>query len=71
MHKHPVINAGVLLRGTLTVESDEGKKLLLAAGDPIVELVGRWHRGVNEGEAPAEILVFYAGTVGTPLTIKK
>lgn len=71
MHKHPVINAGVLLRGTLTVESDEGKKLILAAGDPIVELVDRWHRGINEGEAPAEILVFYAGTVGTPLTVKK
>jgi len=71
MHKHPVINAGVLLRGTLTVESDEGKKLLLNAGDSIVELVDRWHRGSNEGKEPAEILVFYAGTVGTPLTIKK
>ena len=71
MHKHPVINAGVLLRGTLAVESDEGKKLILNAGDSIVELVDRWHRGTNEGEEPAEILVFYAGTVGTPLTVKK
>ena len=71
MHKHPVINAGVLLRGTRAVESDEGKKLVLSEGDSIVELVDRWHRGINDGEEPAEILVFYAGTVGTPLTVKK
>ena len=54
MHKHPVINAGVLLRGTLTVESDEGKKLLLAAGDPIVDLVGRWHRGKSNGASRSD-----------------
>lgn len=71
MHKHPVINAGVLLRGTLAVETEEGKKLVLKAGDPIIEVVDHWHRGTNVGAEPAEIIVFYAGTVGDPLTVKK
>ena len=71
LHKHPVINAGVLLEGTLAVETEEGKNLVLQAGDPIIEVVDHWHRGTNVGKDPAEIIVFYAGTVGTPNTVKK
>lgn len=69
-HEHPVINAGVLLRGALTVVTDQGKTLRLKAGDPIVEVVNSWHYGVNEGAEPAEIIVFYAGTPGCPITVK-
>ena len=29
IHKHPVINAGVLLRGTLAVKTAEGKNLVM------------------------------------------
>jgi quercetin dioxygenase-like cupin family protein len=70
-HKHPVINAGVLTRGQLTVVSEDGKKLRLRAGDSIVELVGKYHYGKNEGVEPAEIIVFYAGVRGAPITVKK
>lgn len=69
MHRHPVINAGVLLSGELTVKTDEDESLHLKAGDPIVELVNKWHYGLNEGDEPAVIIVFYAGTEGTPLSI--
>jgi quercetin dioxygenase-like cupin family protein len=69
-HRHPVINAGVLLRGELTVVTDEGKTLHLKAGDSLVEVVNRWHYGVNEGSVAAEIIVFYAGTPGCPITVK-
>ncbi|OOZ38039.1 cupin [Solemya pervernicosa gill symbiont] len=71
MHKHPVINAGVLLRGELTVIREDGKTLHMKAGDSIVEVVDKWHYGKNEGSETAEIIVFYAGVVGTPITIKK
>jgi len=37
LHKHPVINAGVLLRGKLTVVTDDNTMLYLKAGDTIVE----------------------------------
>ena len=69
LHKHPIINAGVLLKGELTVVTEEGKTLHLKAGDPIVEVVNTWHYGRNEGTTPAEIIVFYAGTKDTPITI--
>jgi len=71
MHQHPVINAGVLLKGRLTVVSKEGKILHLEAGDPIVEVVETWHYGRNEGDTPAEIIVFYAGEAGSTITVKE
>jgi len=71
LHEHPVINAGVLLRGELTVVTDDNITLHLEAGDSIVEVVDTWHYGKNEGTVPAEIIVFYAGTVGMPITVKK
>ena len=71
VHEHPVINAGVLLTGELTVVTEEGDTLHLAAGDAIVEVVDKWHYGVNEGDDPAEIIVFYAGVQGLPITIKE
>ena len=71
LHKHPVINAGVLLSGELTVVTEEGKTLHLKAGEAIVEVVNTWHYGKNEGNKPAEIIVFYAGTMGAPITVNK
>jgi quercetin dioxygenase-like cupin family protein len=71
LHEHPVINAGVLLKGELTVVTENNKTLHMKAGDAIVEVVNQWHYGKNEGNTPAEIIVFYAGTQDTPITIKK
>ncbi|MGH1384614.1 cupin domain-containing protein [Kordia sp.] len=70
-HKHPVINAGVLLKGELTVISKANDTLHLKAGEPIVELVNAWHYGENKGAEPAEIIVFYAGVEKTPITVLK
>jgi quercetin dioxygenase-like cupin family protein len=71
VHKHPVINAGVMVAGELTVVTDEGKTLRLKAGDGIVEVVNTLHYGKNEGDTPAVIIVFYAGTTGKPLTVNQ
>jgi quercetin dioxygenase-like cupin family protein len=71
LHKHPVINAGVLLKGELTVVTEDKETLHLKAGDSIVEVVNKWHYGKNEGNEPAEIMVFYAGIRGIPITIKE
>ena len=70
-HSHPVINAGVLVSGQLTVVTVDGKTLHLNAGDPIVEVVNTWHYGINQGKVPAEILVFYAGAVDAPITVAR
>ena len=71
LHKHPEINAGVVLKGELTVISETNDTLYLKPGDPIVELVNTWHFGRNDGTEPVEIIVFYAGIKGVPITVKK
>ena len=71
LHTHPVINAGVLLSGELTVITEKEETLVLKAGDPIVEVVDKRHYGKNTGAGPAEILVFYAGSPEMPISIKQ
>ena len=71
MHKHPLINAGILLEGELTVITEAKKTLHLKAGEALIEVVNTWHYGINEGETPAVIVVFYAGVKGEALSIAK
>ena len=42
-----------------------------ALGGALIEVVDQWHRGLNDADEPAEIIVFYAGVVGETITIKK
>jgi quercetin dioxygenase-like cupin family protein len=60
-----------VLSGELTVETDEGKTLHVGAGKAFAEVVDRWHYGRNDGDVPVDIVVFYAGTVGTPISVSK
>ncbi len=69
-HKHPLINAGFLVSGELTVIKDTGEILHLKAGDAIIEVVDTWHYGKNEGTIPADIVVMYVGTPGAELSEK-
>jgi len=69
LHKHPVINAGVLLNGELTVVTEDNRTLHLKTGESIVEVVNKWHYGKNEGNKMAEILVFYAGVQDMPIAV--
>ncbi len=71
LHKHPMINAGYMVSGELTVESEDGKVLNLKQGDVLIELVDKWHFGSNNTDQPVVIVVFYVGTKGQPLSIKK
>ena len=59
------------MSGELTVVTENKKTLHLKAGDSIVEVVNKWHYGKNEGNEPAEIIVFYAGVPDTPIIVKK
>ncbi len=71
LHLHPMINAGVLLKGEITVVTEDNKTLHLKTGEAVVEVVHKWHYGKNDGKEPAEIIVFYAGIRGKPITVKK
>lgn len=71
VHKHPVLNAGVLLKGELSVKTERGETLQLKAGDAIVELVDQWHEGRNNGTETAELIIVYSGTPDLPLAIRQ
>lgn len=71
VHKHPVLNAGVLLKGELSVKTDRGETLNLKAGDAIVELVDQWHEGRNNGTETAELIIVYSGTPDLPLAVRQ
>ena len=70
-HYHPIINCAVILSGSLKVVKDDGTSLTLNAGDAVSGLVGTIHYGVNEGEVPVRLIVFYAGTETSPLSIQE
>lgn len=69
-HMHSAINAGIMLSGKLTVISEDGDELHLEAGDTLVELVNKYHKGQNDGDDPVVIVVFYAGIEGEEFTHK-
>ena len=72
MHKHPMLNVGYMIKGELTVYSEQGEKLVLKAGDPIVELVDTWHYGENTGSEDVVLVVTYVGSEDEEdLSIKK
>jgi quercetin dioxygenase-like cupin family protein len=70
-HHHPVPSFAMILQGTLDVMLKDGSVNHLKAGDPLVEVVDTAHNGRNTGNVPVKIMVFYAGTVNSVLTIKE
>ncbi len=68
-HLHTVINSGYIIKGELTVVDINEEELHLKEGDVIVELVNKIHYGVNNGNIPVELVVFYAGTTDLPITV--
>ena len=68
-HYHPVINAGIVLKGKLTVIDIDNNVLHLKPGEVIVELVNKIHYGINNSRESVEIIVFYAGTADLPITV--
>jgi quercetin dioxygenase-like cupin family protein len=67
-HKHPIPNAAYILSGELTVESREsGQVRSFKQGEALAEMVDITHRG-KTGDKPVELIVFYAGSQGIPLS---
>jgi quercetin dioxygenase-like cupin family protein len=70
-HLHPVPSFGLLMEGELDVHLKDGQIKHLKAGEALAEVVNTMHNGKNVGKTPVKILVFYAGSVGSQLTIKE
>ena len=58
-----------MLSGHLTIEKrDTGERKILEPGEAVAETVQTIHRGLTTDE-PVELIVFYAGRAGMPVTI--
>jgi quercetin dioxygenase-like cupin family protein len=69
-HQHPMINAGYVLSGEIILEKkDTRERKAFHAGQALAECVNLTHRGYTMDQ-PAELIVFYAGEPGLPLSIK-
>lgn len=71
MHKHDLVNIAYVKKGILTVITDDNKEITLHEGEVLPELVGKYHYGKNTGKEPVELVVFYIGEKGTPLSVNK
>lgn len=69
-HEHPVPSFAMVLEGVLEVTLKSGEIIHLKSGDALAEVVDTLHNGRSVGTQPVKIVVFYAGAVGKPLTIK-
>lgn len=71
MHRHDLVNIAYVKKGTLTVITDDNKEITLSEGEVLPELIGKYHYGKNAGNEPVELIVFYIGEKGTPLSVNK
>lgn len=58
-HCHQALNLGYLAEGRLEVETRDGKRTSLVAGQTLAELQGEVHRGHTTAQ-PATVMVFHA-----------
>lgn len=70
-HQHPVPSFGMVLEGTLEVRLEDGRTRRVERGQGLAEVVNTLHNGRNVGDTPLKLLVFYAGSTGTPSTVKQ
>lgn len=67
-HTHPMPNVAYVLSGELRVETRDGKHMTtLKPGQVLPEVVQTEHRGTS-GNKQVELIVFYAGGAGMPLS---
>ena len=71
MHKHDLVNIAYVKQGILTVITDKGEHITVKEGECLPEIIGKYHYGKNAGEKPVELIVFYIGKEGTPLSVNK
>ena len=68
-HYHPVINAAVILKGRLELYTKNGETKAFGPGEALIEVVNTVHAGKAIGSEDVDLVVFYAGSKGTPTTV--
>jgi len=66
---HPVPGYIYVLEGELTVEFEDGSRVVFKAGQGFLQARTRWHRGLNEGKTTMRFLAVFYGEKGTPVIL--
>ena len=70
-HEHDIPVFAYVLKGTLTVEFEDGKTVKFAENSSFAEVQHTVHRGINRENSDLVLLAIYLGVKGKPLSIKK
>jgi quercetin dioxygenase-like cupin family protein len=70
-HKHGFPVFAYVLKGTLTIELENGKAKQFAKNFSFAEVIDTFHNGRNDGKCDAVLIAFFMGEKGKPLSIKK
>jgi quercetin dioxygenase-like cupin family protein len=66
---HPVPGYIYVLEGELTVEFEDGSRVVFKAGQGFLQARTKWHRGLNEGKTTMRFLAVFYGEKGTPVIL--
>ncbi len=64
-----MINAAVILQGTLELKLKDGSQKIYQKGDALIEVVNTIHAGKALGTKDVDLIVFYAGEEAMPTTV--
>ena len=70
-HKHDFPLVAYVLNGTVTLETEDGRKLQFNENDSFVEMINIYHNGMNNGKEDVELFVVYFGGKEVPLSTRK
>jgi len=67
-HSHPSPCFAYVIEGEVSVECEDGKTRIARAGEAFAEVINLRHNGTNLGKIPCKIVMFVAGSSGTPIS---
>jgi quercetin dioxygenase-like cupin family protein len=70
-HKHIIPVFSYILKGTLSIETEDHKFLEFTEGSSFAEMINVYHNGSNKGTEDVVAFVIYLGGDDTPLAIPK
>ncbi len=70
-HKHDIPLFAYIMKGVLTVETEDGKQLQFETGSAMSEVIGLHHQGINKGKEDVVLIAIYLGGKGIPLSVPK
>jgi quercetin dioxygenase-like cupin family protein len=69
-HLHNIPVYAYVIAGKLTVKLEGGQQYDFQGGQPILEVMNTPHNGINSGDVPVKLIVFYTGEAGMPIVKK-